>query len=203
MSTQQGWSYQTALDNLNNEKRGSTALPRMDVASLIAAKRKNLKRPNGKSSEDDSDIESKSNDSKNSDEEESQSSDSESDGGDSESEEESSESDDEDDQVDDADREMEEDVIKEEMWRGMLHNDEGHTFNYVISSLIKVIGTIDKKKAHDICVQTHGQGQAVVAEGGYKQQAMKYCVGMQRAGLTASIAPDGKFEGGDPSPEAG
>eukprot|EP00956_Cyclotella_meneghiniana_P000349 scaffold432_cov69-Cyclotella_meneghiniana.AAC.7 len=103
----------------------------------------------------------------------------------------------------DTDTEMEEDVIKEEMWRVMLHNDEVHTFNYVISSLIKVIGTIDKKKAHDICVQTHGQGQAVVAEGCYKQQAMKYCVGMQRAGLTASIAPDGKFEGGDPSPEAG
>ena len=77
------------------------------------------------------------------------------------------------------DTEMEEDIKKEEMWRVILHNDEVHTFNYVISSLIKVIGTIDKKKAHDICVLTHGQGQAVVAQGCYKPQAMKYCVGMQ------------------------
>lgn len=103
----------------------------------------------------------------------------------------------------DTDTDMEEDIDKEEMWRVILHNDEVHTFNYVISSLIKVIGTIDKKKAHDICVLTHGQGQAVVAQGCYKPQAMKYCVGMQRAGLTASIAPEGKFEGGEPSPESG
>ena len=99
--------------------------------------------------------------------------------------------------------EMEEDIDHEEQWRVILHNDEVHTFNYVISSLCKCIGTIDKKKAHDICVQTHGQGQAIVASGCYKPQAMKYCLGMQRAGLTASIAPEGKFEGGDPSPEAG
>lgn len=92
---------------------------------------------------------------------------------------------------DETETDMEEDIDKEEMWRVILHNDEVHTFNYVISSLIKVIGTIDKKKAHDICVLTHGQGQAVVKTGCYKPQAMKYCVGMQRAGLTASIAPEG------------
>ena len=92
----------------------------------------------------------------------------------------------------DTDTKQEEDTSKEEMWRVVLHNDEVHTFNYVISSLIKVMGTLDKKKAHDICVVTHGQGQAVVAQGCYKPQAMKYCVGLQRAGLTASIAPDGK-----------
>ena len=103
----------------------------------------------------------------------------------------------------DTETQMEEDIEEEEQWRVVLHNDEVHTFNYVISSLCKVIGTIDKKKAHDICVLTHGQGQAVVASGCYKPQAMKYCVGMQRAGLTASIAPEGKFEGGEPSTEAG
>ncbi|KAL7520810.1 hypothetical protein ACHAWX_005514 [Stephanocyclus meneghinianus] len=96
------------------------------------------------------------------------------------------------------DTQMEEDVFHEEQWRVILHNDEVHTFNYVISSLIKVIGTIDKKKAHDICVVTHGQGQATVAQGCYKPQAMKYCIGLQRAGLTASIAPEGKFEGSEP-----
>jgi ATP-dependent Clp protease adapter protein ClpS len=101
------------------------------------------------------------------------------------------------------DTQMEEDDTPEEVWRVILHNDEVHTFNYVIRSLQKVIGTLDKKKAHDICVVTHGTGQATVTQC-WKEQAMKYCVGMQRFGLTASIAPEGKFEGGgNDGPEAG
>lgn len=43
---------------------------------------------------------------------------------------------------------------KEEMWRVVLHNDEVHTFNYVIRSLCKVVGTLDRKAAFEICVQT-------------------------------------------------
>ncbi|KAL3808942.1 hypothetical protein ACHAXA_003562 [Cyclostephanos tholiformis] len=30
----------------------------------------------------------------------------------------------------------------------------------------------------------------------WKEQAMKYCLGLQRQGLTASITPESKFEGG-------
>lgn len=97
--------------------------------------------------------------------------------------------------IDKTDTEMEEEDTPEEMWRVVLHNDEVHTFNYVIRSLQKVMGTLDKKKAFDICTVTHGQGQATV-ETCWKEQAMKYCLGLQRQGLTASIAPDGKFEGG-------
>ena len=33
---------------------------------------------------------------------------------------------------------------KEEMWRVILHNDEVHTFNYVIRSIVKCIGTLDR-----------------------------------------------------------
>lgn len=98
--------------------------------------------------------------------------------------------------IDKTDTEMQEDETPEEQWRVVLHNDEVHTFNYVIRSLQKVMGTLDKKKAFDICTVTHGQGQATV-ETCWKAQAMKYCLGLQRQGLTASIAPDGKFEGGD------
>eukprot|EP00584_Thalassiosira_punctigera_P008849 CAMPEP_0172544612 /NCGR_PEP_ID=MMETSP1067-20121228/14726_1 /TAXON_ID=265564 ORGANISM="Thalassiosira punctigera, Strain Tpunct2005C2" /NCGR_SAMPLE_ID=MMETSP1067 /ASSEMBLY_ACC=CAM_ASM_000444 /LENGTH=191 /DNA_ID=CAMNT_0013331207 /DNA_START=147 /DNA_END=722 /DNA_ORIENTATION=- len=109
--------------------------------------------------------------------------------------------------IDKTDTEMEQEDIPEEMWRVILHNDEVHTFNYVIRSLQKVMGTLDKKKAFDICTVTHGQGQATVDSGLWKEQAMKYCLGMQRQGLTASIAPDNKFEGGggggDDGPEAG
>ena len=97
--------------------------------------------------------------------------------------------------IDETDTEMEEEDIPEEMWRVVLHNDEVHTFNYVIRSLQKVMGTLDKKKAFDICTVTHGIGQSTVTSC-WKDQAMKYCLGLQRQGLTASIAPDSKFEGG-------
>lgn len=84
---------------------------------------------------------------------------------------------------------------KEEQWRVVLHNDEVHTFNYVVRALCKVIGTLDRKRAFDICVATHGTGKATITKT-WKKQAEQYCLGLQRMGLTASIAPDSKFEGG-------
>lgn len=84
----------------------------------------------------------------------------------------------------------------EEQWRVVLHNDEVHTFNYVIQSLCKVIGTLDRKRAFDICVVTHGTGKATITKS-WKEQAMKYCLGLQRQGLTASIAPESRFGDGD------
>lgn len=68
---------------------------------------------------------------------------------------------------------------KEEMWRVVLHNDEVHTFNYVVRSLCKVIGTLDRKAAFEICVQTHGIGKATVAKT-WKKQAETHCLGLQR-----------------------
>eukprot|EP00569_Conticribra_weissflogii_P019723 CAMPEP_0171421328 /NCGR_PEP_ID=MMETSP0881-20121228/546_1 /TAXON_ID=67004 /ORGANISM="Thalassiosira weissflogii, Strain CCMP1336" /LENGTH=185 /DNA_ID=CAMNT_0011939747 /DNA_START=64 /DNA_END=618 /DNA_ORIENTATION=+ len=94
--------------------------------------------------------------------------------------------------MDRTDTEDEEDEDEEEQYRVILHNDEVHTFNYVIRSLQKVMGTLDRKKAFDICTLTHGQGQATIGIY-WKQQAMKYVVGLQRQGLTASIAPDENF----------
>ncbi len=89
---------------------------------------------------------------------------------------------------------------KEEQWRVVLHNDEVHTFNYVIQSLCKVIGTLDRKRAFDICVLTHGTGKATITKS-WRAQAEKYCLGLQRQGLTASIAPESRF-GGDNEPDA-
>jgi ATP-dependent Clp protease adapter protein ClpS len=84
---------------------------------------------------------------------------------------------------------------KEEMWRVVLHNDEVHTFNYVIRSLCKVIGTLDRTASFEICVQTHGVGKATVTKT-WKQQAEQFCLGLQRQGLTVSISPDEDFDGG-------
>lgn len=89
----------------------------------------------------------------------------------------------------------EEQKRKEEMWRVVLHNDEVHTFNYVVRSLTKVIGTLDRKAAFEICVQTHGIGKATITKT-WKKQAEQFCLGLQRQGLTVSISPDEDFEGG-------
>lgn len=88
-----------------------------------------------------------------------------------------------------------EDKKKEEMWRVVLHNDEVHTFHYVVRSLTKVIGTLDRKAAFEVCVQTHGIGKSTITKT-WKKQAEQYCLGLQRQGLTVSIAPDEDFEGG-------
>ena len=89
----------------------------------------------------------------------------------------------------------EEQKEKEEMWRVVLHNDEVHTFNYVIRSLCKVVGTLDRKASFEICVQTHGVGKATVTKT-WKKQAEQFCLGLQRQGLTVSISPDEDFDGG-------
>lgn len=113
--------------------------------------------------------------------------------------------------IDKTEQKEDQDEEIEEKWRVVLHNDEVHTFNYVIQSLCKIIGTIDRKRAFDICVLTHGTGKATITTS-WKEQAMKYCLGMQRQGLTASIAPEARFtgeggggEGGDggDGPDAG
>lgn len=97
--------------------------------------------------------------------------------------------------IDKTETKAEEQKKKEEMWRVVLHNDEVHTFNYVIRSLTKVIGTLDRKAAFEICVQTHGIGKATVTKT-WKKQAEQFCLGLQRQGLTVSISPDKDFEGG-------
>jgi ATP-dependent Clp protease adapter protein ClpS len=89
----------------------------------------------------------------------------------------------------------EEEKKKEETWRVVLHNDEVHTFHYVIRSLCKVIGTLDRKAAFEVCRQTHGIGKATITKT-WKKQAEQFCLGLQRQGLTVSIAPDKDFEGG-------
>ena len=124
--TQQGWSYQTALDKIEKENNRSTPA-RMDLASIIAAKRKTLKKRKSDKNTNDSDgkaeqevegdesdksvsddeSESSSDEEKESNEEDSASEDSSDDGSDGSSDEE------DDDEVDDSnDKTMEEDIIK-------------------------------------------------------------------------------------------
>lgn len=141
MPGQEGWSYQTALDKLERGNGVNLAPPRMDVASLIVAKRKSLK-AGGKAKEDeekkdeetsgssggenDSDQSDDSSDSDREDDEQEgrEEGDKENNSKDEDDESDSSSSEDEeDDQVDDAEKDMEGDVLKTRM--GHEEDDDG------------------------------------------------------------------------------
>lgn len=82
---------------------------------------------------------------------------------------------------------------KEPNWRVLLHNDNIHTFDYVTMSIVKVVRTVTRKKAHRITMMAHASGLATVTTT-WKALAEEYCKGLQRHGLTSSIAPDSSFK---------
>ena len=85
--------------------------------------------------------------------------------------------------------ERKEAVDKEPIWRVLLHNDDVHTFDYVIDTIVSVVRTVTRKKAHRITMEAHKSGLATVTTT-WKQLAREYSLGLQKAGLTSSIAPD-------------
>ncbi|CAM9247183.1 unnamed protein product [Ascophyllum nodosum] len=87
-------------------------------------------------------------------------------------------------------------LAKEQWWRVILHNDEIHTFDYVTQSITKVVKKLTMKKAYEVTMETHKAGKATVTQA-WKSKAEGYCMQLQQCGLTASIAPDSKFEGGE------
>ena len=89
----------------------------------------------------------------------------------------------------DLELERKEQVDKEPIWRVLLHNDDVHTFDYVSMSIVKVVKTVSRKKAFKITVEAHMSGIATVTTT-WKAQAKSYCTGLQKMGLTSSIAPD-------------
>jgi len=97
--------------------------------------------------------------------------------------------------IDKEETDTQKDKKKEEMWRVVLHNDEVHTFNYVVRTLVKTVGTLDRVAAFEICVETHGVGKSTVTKT-WKKQAEQFCLGLQRSGLTVSISPDKDYKGG-------
>jgi len=82
-----------------------------------------------------------------------------------------------------------EDVDKEPQWRVLLHNDDVHTWDYVIFAIVSVVKTVTRKKAHRITTQVHTMGTATVTVS-WKQQAKQYCLKLQQFGLTSSITPE-------------
>lgn len=98
-----------------------------------------------------------------------------------------------------------EDLDIEEPWRLLLHNDDVHTFEYVTYMIQKVVPTVSNAKAYQLTMTTHCEGVSTVTQTA-KQMAQKYCVQLQKGGLTVSISPDSNFKdnregGGDDGPD--
>lgn len=88
---------------------------------------------------------------------------------------------------------VKEELNIEEPWRLLLHNDDVHTFEYVTYMLQKIIPTISNAKAYQLTMTTHCEGVSTVSQTA-KPLAQKYCVQLQKGGLTASISPDSNFK---------
>ncbi|KAJ8908802.1 hypothetical protein NDN08_005506 [Rhodosorus marinus] len=86
----------------------------------------------------------------------------------------------------------EDETEKEKEWRVLLHNDNVHTFDYVTHTITEVVKTISRKKAFRITMQAHSSGVSTVTVT-WKELAEDYCRGLQKHGLTSSIAPDSHF----------
>jgi len=43
-----------------------------------------------------------------------------------------------------------EEIANEPMWRLLIHNDDVHTWDYVIYAIVSVVKTVTRKKAHRI-----------------------------------------------------
>ena len=87
----------------------------------------------------------------------------------------------------------------------LLHNDDVHTFEYVTYMIQKIIPTVSNAKAYQLTMTTHCEGVSTVTQTA-KPLAQKYCVQLQKGGLTASISPDSNFKnnregGGDDGPD--
>ena len=103
------------------------------------------------------------------------------------------------------DTKTKEDLNIEEPWRLLLHNDDVHTFEYVTYMIQKIIPTVSNAKAYQLTMTTHCEGVSTVTQTA-KPLAQKYCVQLQKGGLTASISPDSNFKnnresGGDAGPD--
>ena len=87
----------------------------------------------------------------------------------------------------------------------LLHNDDVHTFEYVTYMIQKIIpARVSNAKAYQLTMTTHCEREHGDATA--KPLAQKYCVQLQKGGLTASISPDSNFKnnregGGDDGPD--
>jgi len=98
---------------------------------------------------------------------------------------------------------------KEGYWRLLLHNDDVHTFEYVTYMIQKTVPNISHSKAFHLTMITHTEGVSTVTQTA-KPLVEKFCVQLQKGGLTASISPDSGFknnrsggdgDGGDGGPD--
>uniref|UniRef100_A0A0G4IDR6 Adaptor protein ClpS core domain-containing protein n=1 Tax=Chromera velia CCMP2878 TaxID=1169474 RepID=A0A0G4IDR6_9ALVE len=84
-------------------------------------------------------------------------------------------------------------------WKVVLHNDDIHTFKYVIDSIVECVPIVTPPAAHQITVSAHNGGFSTVCTS-WRPKAEEFCLELQKKGLTVSVSPnkpEGKDGGGD------
>ena len=71
-------------------------------------------------------------------------------------------------------------------YKVLLHNDDANGMSYVVQSLLKALPQLSKQQAHDIMMEAHRQGVALVITCPLEHAEM-YCDRLKSLGLVASI----------------
>ena len=74
-------------------------------------------------------------------------------------------------------------------YKVLLHNDEHHDMDYVVTSLIKAVPQLSREQALDIMKEAHQTGVALVLMAPLEHAEM-YCDRIKSFGLVASIEKD-------------
>ncbi len=74
-------------------------------------------------------------------------------------------------------------------YRVLLHNDDYNPMEYVVQTLIKVVGGLTEPQAVDIMMAAHIDGCALVITC-VQEHAEHYCEGLQSQGLSSTIEPE-------------
>jgi ATP-dependent Clp protease adapter protein ClpS len=75
-------------------------------------------------------------------------------------------------------------------YRAMLWNDDVHTFDHVVSVLMRTVAEVKTlEQAHEIALMAHQQGTALIVRGNRTRMA-EYRDALEAAGLTVTIEPE-------------
>lgn len=74
-------------------------------------------------------------------------------------------------------------------YKVLLHNDDHHDMDYVVTSLIKAVPQLSQQQAFDIMEEAHHSGVALVLMAPLEHAEM-YCDRIKSFGLVSSIEKD-------------
>ncbi len=82
------------------------------------------------------------------------------------------------------------DISLETPYRALLWNDDVHSFDHVVSVLVRLVPEVKSQEhAHEIALTAHLQGRAIIVRGG-RERLADYRDSLEAMGLTVTIEPE-------------